>query len=511
MRSSRGSRELELDPLLSGLVRKEVLGVQADPRSPERGQYGFLQDLVRRVAYETLARRDRKARHLAAASLLERGLAGEQEIVEVVAAHYVAAYEAQPDADDATQIKAKARGLLARAGERAASLGALEEAARSLEQAAELTDEGVEQALLLERAAWWAMRNADSATADRHFRASLDLLTKAGERHSAARVAGLLGNLETTTGKPEQGLRRMEEAFAAVADDEPDEDIANLASRLATSYAFLGDVERATEVNELALAVSQALRLPEQLSRALANKAYLARIADRPDEELALMRYLVRHAQESDLPAGLQSSAYGNLSDACFAADRYSEALEALAEALALARRGGDRYSELFALSETSYALTMTGRWDDAMAIFDALPAEATGNSNYCSVLTGVLEIYLHRGNLDPARELLDQWSDLDNPHSLQDRAIYLAASAAGPPCRGAILGVRRRRRRGDDTQRGRASGQAGSDVGCRIGNRARRHRARGQAAEHGRGASARAATAVPRRAGTAPSSTHER
>ena len=34
----------ELEPLLSGLVRKEVLGVQSDPRSPERGQYGFLQD-----------------------------------------------------------------------------------------------------------------------------------------------------------------------------------------------------------------------------------------------------------------------------------------------------------------------------------------------------------------------------------------------------------------------------------------------------------------------------------
>jgi predicted ATPase len=53
-----GIPEPELEPLLSALVRKEVLGVQADPRSPERGQYGFLQDLVKRVAYETLARRE---------------------------------------------------------------------------------------------------------------------------------------------------------------------------------------------------------------------------------------------------------------------------------------------------------------------------------------------------------------------------------------------------------------------------------------------------------------------
>ena len=60
---------------LASLVRKEVLSVQADPRSPERGQYSFLQDLLKRVAYETLAKTERKARHLAAAAhLIERVL-----------------------------------------------------------------------------------------------------------------------------------------------------------------------------------------------------------------------------------------------------------------------------------------------------------------------------------------------------------------------------------------------------------------------------------------------------
>ncbi len=51
--------DVDLEPLLTALVRKEVLGVQADPRSPEHGQYGFLQDLVRHVAYETLSKRER--------------------------------------------------------------------------------------------------------------------------------------------------------------------------------------------------------------------------------------------------------------------------------------------------------------------------------------------------------------------------------------------------------------------------------------------------------------------
>ena len=48
----------------------EVLSVQSEARSPERGQYGFMQDLVRTVAYETLSRRDRKTLHLAAAEWL---------------------------------------------------------------------------------------------------------------------------------------------------------------------------------------------------------------------------------------------------------------------------------------------------------------------------------------------------------------------------------------------------------------------------------------------------------
>ena len=80
--------EAELEPLLASLVRKEVLWLQADPRSPEHGQYGFLQDLVRHVAYETLSRRERRTRHLAAADASCRRPLGEDEVAEVVASHY---------------------------------------------------------------------------------------------------------------------------------------------------------------------------------------------------------------------------------------------------------------------------------------------------------------------------------------------------------------------------------------------------------------------------------------
>src|SRR5439155_25179198 len=121
-----GLAEPDLQTLLSSLVRKEVLGVQSDPRSPEHGQYGFLQDLVRHVAYETLSKRDRKSRHLAAAEYLRAAFPEEDEVAEVLASHYLAAFEAAPEADDGETIRAQAQEMLVRAGERSASLAAPE-------------------------------------------------------------------------------------------------------------------------------------------------------------------------------------------------------------------------------------------------------------------------------------------------------------------------------------------------------------------------------------------------
>ena len=51
----------------AGLVRREVLTVQSDRLSPDRGQYAFAQALLRQVAYDMLGKRERRARHIAAA------------------------------------------------------------------------------------------------------------------------------------------------------------------------------------------------------------------------------------------------------------------------------------------------------------------------------------------------------------------------------------------------------------------------------------------------------------
>ena len=135
-----GQEEAAVRAALDELVRREVLTVSADPLSPERGSYGFTQQMLRQVAYDTLSRRDRKARHLTVAAHLRAAFPGDgEEVAEVIARHYLDALDAVPDDPDAGQIRGQAIRALRRAAERAERTGAPALAAASYATAARLT------------------------------------------------------------------------------------------------------------------------------------------------------------------------------------------------------------------------------------------------------------------------------------------------------------------------------------------------------------------------------------
>ena len=135
-----GQDEAMVRAALAELVRREVLSVSADPLSPERGSYRFAQDMLRQVAYGTLSRRDRKARHLTVAAHLRAAFPGDgEEVAEVIARHYLDALQAVPDDPDTAQIRGQAISALVRAAERAERTGAPARAAASYAAAADLT------------------------------------------------------------------------------------------------------------------------------------------------------------------------------------------------------------------------------------------------------------------------------------------------------------------------------------------------------------------------------------
>jgi class 3 adenylate cyclase/tetratricopeptide (TPR) repeat protein len=432
-----GSPE-RLEPLLGGLVRKELLSIQADPRSPERGQYGFLQDLVRRVAYETLARRDRRERHLAAAAHLEAVWgAKEDEIVEVVAAHYLEAWRAGPDTPDAAGIKAKAIELLAGAGRRAASLAAGAEARRYFEQAAELADDPVARAGLLEQAGQMAWMAGDGEPAGALFRQAIELFTAAGRTHPAARVSARLGEVDWTAGHLEEALARMRAAFEVLTEDEPDEDLATLAAQLGRLEVFSGAFDDAAGHLELALEVAEAFGLPEVLAEALLTKGAMLHFRARINESQGLTARALQIALEHDL-ASAALRAYTNLAFVLTSRDRHDAAVEQLERGLAMARKVGNQIWELQLLDTLVDALLMLGRWDEAIALAAAIPEAQIATAGVITSVTSLPEMHARRGELERAEELLERGAAFADSSDLQDRSAHWAARAV-------VLGARGR------------------------------------------------------------------
>src|SRR5499427_5693347 len=138
-----GQDEPVVRAALNELVRREVLSVSADPLSPEKGSYRFTHQMLRQVAYDTLSRRDRKARHLAVAAHLRAAFPGDgEEVTDVIARHYLDALDAVPADPDAETIRGQAIAALIRAAERAGRTGAAGLAAASYATAAQLTQAG---------------------------------------------------------------------------------------------------------------------------------------------------------------------------------------------------------------------------------------------------------------------------------------------------------------------------------------------------------------------------------
>jgi class 3 adenylate cyclase/tetratricopeptide (TPR) repeat protein len=420
------TEEETIRPLLAGLVRKEVLVLESDPRSPERGQYGFLQALVQRVAYETLSRHDRKAKHLRAAEYLatEAGIEPD-EIAEVIAAHYLDAFRADEQASDAAELEQRAREWLIRAGERAAALAATQDARRAFDQASALVHDPLERAPLVERSGMLAIEGDERDIALARLEEAVRLYEAEGRPHDAARAAAALSRAMWTVGRIDEALALLEPAFEVLSADEPDADVAALAAESARIHHFRGDDETAMTRVEFALDIAEAQALPEVLSHALNTKALLLRA--RPHESRALQREALDVALEHDL-AFAALRAYNNLCVTLGVMDRPEELRRVEVEALDFARRRGGRAFLIAFAGMRSIALMQEGDWDGAFALADEwLPTEPTTQSGH-GLHTAVLAwMALERDDRAEARRLLDLVApDVDETSDVQLRAVIL-------------------------------------------------------------------------------------
>jgi class 3 adenylate cyclase/tetratricopeptide (TPR) repeat protein len=370
-------REPEVRQTLDSLVRKQVLGYDEDPRSSEQGQYHFLQGLLRTIALSTLSRRDRKARHLAAAEQLRAHWEDSPEIAEVLASHYLAAVEADRSAPDVDTIRGLARSTLTAAGQRAASLALGHEARRHFEQAAELAVDAPQRAELLAEAGTAAARAADLTGAAALLEEAIAELDKAGLTVEAAHTRARLVDVLVDENRLGEAAELVDRAREALTDEVAQAELMAKRGRL----AFLsGDFRRAFDEADHALAIADPKGLTPIVADALMTKSIALYYDVRLTEAAALMALGLELALEADLTeAALR--AYFNLGGFRHVMGRVDEGEELLDRGIALARERGSRVWERDLLAQKSEMLIHAGRWDEATALGQELVATGTDST----------------------------------------------------------------------------------------------------------------------------------
>jgi len=362
-----GERSIdEAERLLHGLVAKQVVAFNDDELSAERGQYQFLQALLQAVAYSTLSRRDRKARHLAAARYLQSTRGSEtNEIAEVVATHYLSAERADPEAPDAPGIRRSALQTLAAAGRRAASLALGEEAERIFDKATELAEDDATRADLLEqsgRAAWLA-GHADAAC--RRLNEAIEIFDAAGRTAASARATAAVADVLAMTGRVDEALPLAERANEGLTRGS---ERAVVAAQLAKLYMFRMEVEQAIDVSDEALAMAELEQLWETIADALITRGTVRSWQGRVEEGNVLLVGGLALAQRHDLPL-IAIRAHNNLGAVAWGRDRTRESLSHCEQALELTRARGDRVWERQLLGSKVNSLAALGRWDEAITL----------------------------------------------------------------------------------------------------------------------------------------------
>jgi len=374
-----GREEADIEFRLRALARREIVGPVTDPRSPERGNWAFSQALIREVAYGTLARRDRRARHLAAARHFE-SLEG-PEVSGPLAYHYLDAYRAAPEGPEGEAVAAQARIALRAAAERAASLGSHELALAHLEAALGVASDPAEQADLHERAAAAAEARMEAGSADLHFRRAIELHRAAGDRAGELRTIVAFARALGSRAHLDEAATVLEEAMERFPDLAGTADGVALVGELARVEALRERYADSLVLVEQALVDAEALGLRAALADLLITKALGLTNGGRAVEGRALLEAGVRIADEDGVVATAQR---GRMNLSANPAVEPRQAMRILREALAITRRSGNRRGETGTLGNLVFVALGLGEWDEIAT--DLAPLSAAG------VVSAVLE-----------------------------------------------------------------------------------------------------------------------
>jgi class 3 adenylate cyclase/tetratricopeptide (TPR) repeat protein len=437
--SVSGEDQADIERRLRTLGRAELIVQEVDPRSPERGMYAFVQALIREVAYSTLAMRDRRARHLAAARFFES--LGEEELAGALAAHYVAAWQATPEGPEAQAIAIQARLAMVGAADRAMNLGSPEGAIGFLEQALTVTTDPAERVPILERAGRAATNAVQADRAEAFFQEAIELRGEMGDVPGRFGAIAALGAALIVFRRTEAADALLEPAIQEAEGVADEGDLARLICGLARIRFSQDRVDEGLVLIDRGLPIAERHELAELLIEALITKGSLLSKAARPVEGIALVEAARRLAVEHNLPAW-EARALVSLSLNVAIRDPRA-AVELGREAIELARRIGRRDMELLLIGNAGEDSIRTGEWDFQAVQFGSLDQLEIEPSIRLPMEAASVTIGLLRGTVDAAemdartRLFAGSDQDVDLASSLPD-TLGWAAFATGDFARAA-------------------------------------------------------------------------
>ncbi len=356
----------DIDRLLVELTHKDIFALDTDRFSADRGRYRFVQTVVRQVAYSTLARRDRKSRHLrAAAFLAERPDPGD-DLAVVIGQHLLDAVDATTDPDDdASALTVRAREMLERAAARARRLGSPAEAHRLLELVIARSPDPAELGRLL-------LASAQAADSAGEFAEAVDLADRAtssfralGRDADAALAQGVAALAQSRWGDNTGAIQRAKPVLDGLRDG-PETDGARLmlVEALERAYSFLGDFAAHPAMADQLVVLAERVQDFAAMARgqtALGNR-YLAQGAPVAAglAYLAAAQIAREHDQPERLSAALSNLMILNAGRDLTAAIGYGR------EALTEARRAGQRDLIETTVANLTSSLWLSGRLAEA-------------------------------------------------------------------------------------------------------------------------------------------------
>jgi class 3 adenylate cyclase/tetratricopeptide (TPR) repeat protein len=383
---------------VGGLVRRQILAFDDDIRSPGRGQLAFVQQVVRDVAYRTLARAERRTLHIAAADYLER--TGDPDAAEPLAEHLFEAYDLDPEPRDSKRVGDRAVAAAIAAARRATTLHVPDRALRFLERAAAIAP----SADLLEEAAQAARSAGRYDRAEALLREAIADADARGDRRSTARGRALLASVLLSAERHDTAREDLQRALHDLPEWERDPVGVELMGQLARARLLVGENDAAIDSAGATIVAARELDLPNVSLDAQITLATAQVNGGDSDAGMDGLRVAIRDAQErGNVRAELR--ARNNLAWLA-TLDDPRQAFETARAGVDLAIRMG--VGDLAAqLTDVAAAASIdVGEWDTALALLKAARSRPASDALRISFVATEATIRSLRGERGQERTL---------------------------------------------------------------------------------------------------------